>query len=144
MIQIVENWYNKMFFLKEIRTKFKVRTRLLKFISYLQIIHQYILGSKPTTLKKWCAEIEVFPNQEETKILPRDWYLLIRKPEIIQRKFPISLDEIELKKFQVYYSKTTQYRKISEVFLSCLSKAKIISKNNYDGFYPLSSEGNVS
>ena len=127
--------------LKKIRTKLKLRTRLLKFISSWPIIHKYILYNKSTTFKKWCTEIESFPTND--KIISRDWYLLIRPPEITQRKLPISLDDIEVKKLQEYYSNTTHYKIIPEVFFSCLSKAKIFNKNNYDGFFPLSVENNL-
>jgi len=112
----------------------------LKLIFSLPIIQKYTLSTKSTTFKKWCTEIESFPTNEEMN--SQDWYLLIRSSEINQRKLPISLDDIEVKKFQEYYSNATHYKKTPEVFLSCLSKAKIINKNNYNGFFPLSFEDN--
>lgn len=124
--------------IKKIRTKLKLRTRLFNFISSQPSIQRYKLRNKLTTFEKHCTKIESFPTNEE--MISKDWYLSIRSPETTQRKLPISLDDIALKKVKNNYLNTTKYKEIPEFFLSCINKAKLLSNNIEDGFWALSSE----
>jgi hypothetical protein len=119
---------------------------LLEVLGNLPIFYKYQLVHRFTTFKEHCTEIESFPHDEET--ISKDWYLLIRSSEKIQRKLPICLDEDELalKKLKQYYyhDNPTHYQEVPEVFLSCTKKAKLIAtENTRRGFFILSTEDYV-
>jgi hypothetical protein len=121
----------------------RIETILLKLIGSLTFFKKYQLINRLTTFKKYCTQIESFPNDEEA--ISKDWYLLIRPSEAIERKLPICLDEdnIALKKLEKYqyHKNPTHYRETPEIFLSCINQGKLISRNNSSrGIYILSSE----
>jgi len=117
-------------FSEKIKKTIKNPQRLIsKTIFSFPFLSQYNPRKKITTFNEWGKgkEIESFPNLDES--LSKNWYLTIRKPEIILRTDPINFKfEAKYQDFQkaMFYRGGYRYE-TPPVFLSCLSNAKILS-----------------
>jgi Glycosyltransferase 61 len=120
-------------FLKRLRIKLGIKKKIKKLPATLfytlPIISQYNPRKKITNFKGWCNEVESFPK--DGAAASKNWYLAVRPPQHIQRKKPVSLDDYGTQRFfrsADIYQSGCEFT-LPEVFISCLTNAKIYSKD---------------